>query len=234
MYPEKLPGSKPSSTSPSKSSSDTQDKADASSSDDDGHFETDHLEVIPDEDESGQETVQAPTRSKRPSPGGGSEAPSMDKASSPTPSTGSSASYAHSQAGTARTTPVLGPDGLRSDWSHLPSDLQFYLSYFYNNMTSLHYNLKTDPNNFFKTSFLDAALRNNALLHAVVGFAAYQYMLEKQVGRIQDFLQYYNKAVSILLRSLKDGECHNVGTILTILQLATIEVRGIGSHLDLC
>ena len=232
MYPEKIPASKPSSSSPSKSTSDTHEKAETSSSDDDGHFEPDHLESIPDEDELGQDTGHVPIRDKqsqtlvnqKPSPGSGSEAPSMEKASSPTPSTGSSTSYAPSSAGTSRATPVVGPDGLRSDWSHLPSDLQFYLSYFYNSMTSLHYNLKTDPDNFFKTYFLDAALRNDALLNAVVGFGAYQYMLDMGVGKIQDFLQYYNKAVSILLRSLKIGERHNVGTILTVLQLATVEV----------
>ena len=37
-------------------------------------------------------------------------------------------------------------------------------------------------------------------------------------------LRYYNKAVSLLLNSLKRGERHTNGTILAILQLATIEV----------
>jgi len=36
--------------------------------------------------------------------------------------------------------------------------------------------------------------------------------------------RYYNKAVSLLLNSLKRGERHTNGTILAILQLATIEV----------
>lgn len=116
-------------------------------------------------------------------------------------------------------------ENLRSDWSHLPPDLQFYLAYFYENVTHLHYSLKTDGNNnFLRTLFLDAALRNEALLHAVVGFSAFQLTLYNPDGKIQDFLQYYNKAVSLLLNSLKRGETHSTGTLLAILQLATIEV----------
>jgi len=78
---------------------------------------------------------------------------------------------------------------------------------------------------FFFLDFLDAALQNEALLYAVVGFSSFQYTVHKGKGRIQDFLQYYNKAVSLLLGSLRKGDKHNIGTLLAILQLATIEVR---------
>ena len=119
---------------------------------------------------------------------------------------------------------------MRTDWSHLPPDLQFYLTYFYENITHCHYSLKHDSGNFLRTHFLDAALRNEALLHAVVGFSAFQRTLHNPEGKILDFLQYYNKAVSLLLKSLKKGEKHNSGTILAILQLATIEVGTESSH----
>lgn len=76
-----------------------------------------------------------------------------------------------------------------------------------------------------QTQFLDAALGNDALLYAVVGFSAFQRTLHNSEGKIQDFLQYYNKAVSLLLKSLKKGERYSNGTLLAILQLATIEVR---------
>ena len=95
----------------------------------------------------------------------------------------------------------------------------------YENVTYLHYSLKHDSGNFLKTLFIDAVLRNEALLYAVVGFSAFQRTLHNPGGKIQDFLQYYNKAVSLLLKSLKKGEQHSSGTILAILQLATIEVR---------
>jgi Fungal specific transcription factor domain len=136
---------------------------------------------------------------------------------------------AYQTAGTARLKVSSLPstsvsDTLRSDWSHLPPDLQFYLAYFYQNLTHLHYSLKFDSGNFLRTHFLDAALRNEALLHAVVGFSAYQRTLQNPEGQIHDFLQYYNKAVSLLLISLRKGERHNNAMILAILQLATIEV----------
>lgn len=82
-----------------------------------------------------------------------------------------------------------------------------------------------DSGNFLRTRFLDAALRNESLLHAVVGFSAFHRTLHNPEGKIQDFLPYYNKAVSLLLKSLRKNERRDNGTILAILQLATIEVR---------
>ena len=167
-----------------------------------------------------------------------SETPSsiQDKMTSPSPSTEGSVGHAAYQTVDGSRHMKVGisspsnSDILRSDWSHLPHDLQLYLAYFCENVTYLHYSVKADPGDFLKTVFIDAALRNDALLHAVVGFAAFQRTLHNPHGKIQDFLQYYNKAVSLLLSSLKRGEKHTTGTLLAILQLATIEVsfRGIG------
>ena len=161
-----------------------------------------------------------------------SDTPSLvqDKAASPTPSTEGSVSYPTHQTvsifrhGEPSVSSPYDHDTLKSDWSYLPPDLQIYLTYFYENITHLHYSLKADPGDFLKTLFIDAALRNDALLHAVVGFAAFQRTLHSHDGKIQDFLQYYNKAVSLLLSSLQRGDKHSTGTLLTILQLATIEV----------
>jgi len=206
------------------------------------------LEDIPDEDEGHDEATRSTKVSKagtqRSNAGQSfsgqktttrhsSETPSLvqDKGASPTPSTEGSVGYSvYQAAGMLRQhkssiSSPSGPDSLRSDWSHLPTDLQFYLTYFYENLTHLHYSLKIDSSDFLRTRFLDAALRNDALLYAVVGFSAFQRTLKTPGGKIQDFLQYYNKAVSLLLNSLKKGERHNNGTILAILQLATIEVR---------
>jgi hypothetical protein len=82
-----------------------------------------------------------------------------------------------------------------------------------------------DSGNFLKTRFVEIALKNEALLYGVVGFSAFQRTLHNPEGKIQDFLQYYNQAVSLLLKSLRKGEQRTAGTILAILQLATIEVR---------
>jgi Fungal specific transcription factor domain len=206
------------------------------------------LEAIQDEDEDLHDVAQGPSISKlapqrvannptfsgqKPTTRHSSEAPSLvqDGGDSPTPSTEGSVGYpAYQTAGIARMKISSVPsasssDTLRSDWSHLPQDLQFYLAYFYQNLTHLHYSLKFDSGNFLRTRFLDAALRNEALLHAIVGFSAYQRTLHNPDGKINDFLQYYNKAVSLLLTSLKRGARHNSAMILAILQLATIEVR---------
>jgi len=152
----------------------------------------------------------------------------QDKGISPSPSTeGSIGHNAHlnNQRLTKQSYSSLGSDRPKYEWSTLPQDLQFYLDYFCKNVTHHHYSLKNDAENFMHTEFLDEAFRNDALLHAVVGFSAFQHTLHNPNGKIQDFLQYYNKAVSILLRSLRRGERRTMGTLLAILQLATIEVR---------
>lgn len=83
--------------------------------------------------------------------------------------------------------------------------------------------MKIDASDFLKTLFIEIALSNEALLYGVVGFSAFQRTLQNAEGKIEDFLQYYNQAVTLLLKSLRNGEQRTVGTILAILQLATIE-----------
>ena len=121
--------------------------------------------------------------------------------------------------------PTLSPDTLLlPDLSQLPQHLHFYLSYFYENITNYHYRVVSDPEAFFRSVLPGIAFQNEALLYAVVGFSAYHHALQDSRGRIQDFLQYYNRSVSLLLNSLKRKEHHGIATLLTILQLATIEV----------
>lgn len=166
-----------------------------------------------------------------------SETPSLmqDKSgASPTPSSEGSVGFPryHPLGRQGKSSISAASDSsLRSDWSHLPPDLQDHLTYFYDNLTLHHYSMKFDSCNFFQTYFLDAALRNESLLHAVVGFSAYHRTLQNPSGKIQDFLQYYNKSVSLLLSSLRKDESRDIGTLLAILQLATIEVRL--EHIDM-
>lgn len=155
----------------------------------------------------------------------------LDKGTPLTPSTESSVGYPYQTPGSSRlkqkasSSSWTTSDNLTNNWSHLPSDLQFYLNYFRVNVNHLHYSMKIDPTNFLKTLFLEIALKNEALLYGVVGFSAYLRTLHNPEGKIQDFLKYYNQAVSFLLKSLRKGEQRTVGTLLAILQLATIEVR---------
>ncbi|KFY19225.1 hypothetical protein V493_08068 [Pseudogymnoascus sp. VKM F-4281 (FW-2241)] len=232
-------------TTPSKSGGVGSSKASQSSltppSDEyDDEVDVDRLEPIPDEDEELLEASQSrhslansahTLKHQKSQSRLSSEAPSLvhDKGSSPSPSTEGSIGYnAHMHkadqrlAKPSRLPPVS--DGTKPDWSGLPRDLQFYLEYFVENVTHHHYYFKKDSGNFFHTSLLEAALRNKSLLYAIVGFSAFQRTLHNPEGKIQDFLQYYNKSVQLLLKSLRRGEGRNVETMYSILQLATIEV----------
>lgn len=101
---------------------------------------------------------------------------------------------------------------------------RFYLDYLRNNITYHHYFFRIDANYFLHHILIEQALSYEPLLQAVVGFAAFRATLGKPHGKIQDFLGYYNRSVSLLLKSLASGQTHTDATLLTILQLATIEV----------
>jgi hypothetical protein len=246
VYPEAPTSSKTSGGTLSKSAHSTAHASPASSSDEREDDSPERLDTIADDEEILEDISHLPGPSRTDTQRSSisqaasdqksvtrtpSETPSLmqDKScASPTPSTEGSVEYsAYRGLGRHGKSSISSASGcnLRNNWSHLPSDLQFYLTYFYENLTHCHYSLKLDSGNFLRTYFLDAALRNDALLHAVVGFAAFQRTLHNPAGKIQDFLQYYNKSVSLLLNSLRKGERRDISTLLAILQLATIEVR---------
>ena len=110
-------------------------------------------------------------------------------------------------------------------WSHLSQDLQFYLEYHKTRLNYHHYFFKHDANHFLHSILVEHALQYDPLLYAVVGFAAFQLTVTRPDGKIQDFLGYYNRSVSLLRKSLVDNQKHTDATMLTILQLATFEVR---------
>lgn len=111
-----------------------------------------------------------------------------------------------------------------ADWSHLPHDVAFYLNYHSQFLTCHHYFQKHDTG-FFKLSLFDYALQNDALLYAIAAFSSFHYSVHFKTGAFQTFLEYYNKSVALLRVSL-DPECEKgISTIITILQLASFEVR---------
>ena len=69
---------------------------------------------------------------------------------------------------------------------------------------------------------IQLALRYDPLLYALVGFAAYHCTIEKPDGKLGDFLGYYQKSVTLLRQTFRNRP--SIATVLTILQLATIEV----------
>lgn len=129
-----------------------------------------------------------------------------------------------SRKSSGQTTRPLVPPGKQHTLG-LPQDVRFYLDYFKNHMSHHHYNLKRDTNGFLMKEFLPLAVANEPLRYAVVGYAAYFHTLGKPDGRISNFLQYYNESVSRLRASIEKKKKQGLPTFLTILQLASIEVK---------
>jgi len=176
VYPESVPTSAKSTGSASSKSGLTASHESPDSSDDEDEDERDErLESIPDEDKNSQapdqrkDQTRNDTRPTLHSPSDlrndqrtftrySSETPSLiqDKGSSPTPSTEGSIGYPAQSIGNFRfndraSFQPSGTDKLQSDLSHLPQDLQFYLTFFYENLTHCHYNLKSDLHDFLRT-----------------------------------------------------------------------------------
>ncbi|KAM5348104.1 hypothetical protein ACJ41O_007928 [Fusarium nematophilum] len=192
----------------SKDAASTQQTSPTSSiaEDDEDADQESKLETIPDEDEAEDQTSKSSVLSL------------PSKSSSPSTATATPSSLAAIYP--SADFPIqLG----QPDWSHLPPEYQRCLAFFVENMTNFHYCIPTDLDDFFKTILPSAATRHEPLLNAVVGFSAYHITLRNPHGKLQDFLQYYNKSVTLLLGLLKRKEKPNVATLLTILQLATIE-----------
>jgi hypothetical protein len=103
-------------------------------------------------------------------------------------------------------------------------DVQFYLAYFRDHITHHHYSLKSDYHNFFKGDFFAQAIKFEPLKYAVAGYAAYFHTLSQPDGRMSTFLQFYNESVSRLRTYLTKSKKQGLATLLTILQLASIEV----------
>lgn len=110
-------------------------------------------------------------------------------------------------------------------WAGLPKDVKFYLRYHRESLSHYHYAMKYDGGDFWKTTFLEIALNDSspALLYAILSFSAYHHSLA-QDSSLSPFLTYYNSSIVSLQQSLANKR-HTVSTLLTILQLATIEVK---------
>ena len=106
---------------------------------------------------------------------------------------------------------------------NVPTDLQPWLLYHIHRLTFHHYLLKCDNTSFFKTKFIDYAVRNEALLYAVASFSAFHWSVVNKNGSCHMFLEFYNTAVQKLRKSIADGE-YTMAMLITILQLASFEV----------
>ncbi|KAJ6179620.1 hypothetical protein N7519_010081 [Penicillium mononematosum] len=107
--------------------------------------------------------------------------------------------------------------------ARLPDDLRFYLNFHQDFMTPPHFFLRQSSSHFIHYSLVELALHYEPLLYALVGFSAYHYSLHSPGGKLYRFLQYYNKALILLRKSLGSGEEHSEATLCTVLVLTTFE-----------
>lgn len=147
-----------------------------------------------------------------------STSPSTEASSTVPPTTRPSLS----RKGSAQTSRLVPP--MKSSTSKT-LDVQFYLEYFRNHITIHHYSLKRDTDNFLKGEFLSHAMKFDPLKYAVAGYAAYFHTLSQPDGRMSTFLHFYNESVSKLRAAITKNKKQGLATFLTILQLASIEVR---------
>lgn len=95
-------------------------------------------------------------------------------------------------------------------------------------MSFYHYGLTIDCRGFVHNYLITQALNNDALLYAVVAFAAYHHAVRAKDpphNSVHAFLPYYTKSLSLLRISLEQTQKGTVAHLLTILQLAALEVN---------
>lgn len=198
-------------SSPEDHNDDSRERLPPIADDDEEEYEEDDMEVEVEEKGQGRDGSDTPAltldRSPSPSTESSMKTPSLSsrppinrKLSHPTPKSGAS----------------IKPSQRK--------DIQFYLDYFKNHMSAHHYSLKHDTSKFFKIDYLEHAMRYPPLLFAIVGYAAYFHTLTQPNARMHTFLQYYDESISRLRANIMKTKKQGLSTLLTILQLASIEV----------
>lgn len=108
--------------------------------------------------------------------------------------------------------------------AHLADDVMFYMNFHQEFISHEHFFLRRNSARFIQHSIIELALQYEPLLYALVGFAAYHHTLKAPDGKLYTFLKYYNRALTLLRKSLGSGEEHTEATLCTVLVLTTFEV----------
>ena len=224
IYPDKDSNQKPNrSGSKSEKSS-----AEGASSPEDNGEGNEQLPTIRDDDEDEDDDMEAGYMDKSQDLRDSSNTPASTLDQSTSPSTEASSTVppvirqSLSRRSSAQATKIVAAT---RNPSYVPKDVQFYLNYFKEHITHHHYSLKRDSHNFLKGDFLTHAMKYEPLKYAVAGYAAYFHTISLPDGRMSTFLQFYNESVSRLRVSITKNKKQGLATFLTILQLASIEVR---------
>ena len=108
--------------------------------------------------------------------------------------------------------------------SSLSPKQRFYFGYLQESIRRDHYLLNDDATELIHAILVNAALTFEPLFYAVISFAAFYHAVRYAGNNRLEFLDFYCQSVSLLRKSLRSGEPRTDATILTILQLATLEV----------
>ncbi|EWC47197.1 hypothetical protein DRE_03316 [Drechslerella stenobrocha 248] len=126
----------------------------------------------------------------------------------------------------------LGASSDKQQQSFQAPDVAFWLQYHRQNVNFRHYLLKSDESDFFNGPLLSYAVQNEGLLYAVIAFSALHYFInQRHSSKTQDedqqsvetFFEYHNRAIVALRESFQENLPPDVYTLLTVLQLATLE-----------
>lgn len=222
IYPDKESSQKPIRGGSKSEKSSAEGTSSPEDHDEEGN---EHLPIIHDDDEEEYDDMEASSMGKsqdlRDSP-----ASTFDQGTSPSTEASSTVPPTIRQSISRRSSAqATKPAAQTRNSSQLHKDVHFYLNYFKDHMTHHHYSLKRDSHNFLKGDFLNYALKFEPLKYAVAGYAAYFHTISQPDGRMSTFLQFYNESVSRLRVSITKHKKQGLATFLTILQLASIEVR---------
>lgn len=110
------------------------------------------------------------------------------------------------------------------------------MTYHHQEITCYHYSVRHDPDDFFGQDLIRIALKpdNDALLYGILAYSAYLYSFstpESPELDLTDFLTYYSRSLNVLQQSVARGTLDS-STLLTVLQLATVEVWSLLSESD--
>ncbi|KAK6533854.1 hypothetical protein TWF281_005205 [Arthrobotrys megalospora] len=122
------------------------------------------------------------------------------------------------------------PELAQTDLTPNKFDVNFWLQYHRQNINFRHYLLKSDTSNFFGDALLSYALQNDALLFSVVAFSALHYFINEahragtdRTSSAEIFFGLHDTAIVSLRESFQENLPPDVFTLLTVLQLATLE-----------
>jgi len=106
----------------------------------------------------------------------------------------------------------------------LDRDIQWYLNYHRSHITHHHYHLAHGSSDFVTYYIVEQCLTSDSLLYAVLSFTAYHHAVASPDGKSIDFLRYYGQALNYLGKVIANRKKMRTQTLLTILQLASLEV----------